>query len=76
MRINCDIIRDYREEHGISLDEMAEILGIDGEALYEYENGTPWIVEDALTIMIIDSLTDDLSFIQVDMNELEKEYGY
>lgn len=74
MRINADKIREYREAHGISIDEMAEILNIEGEALYEYESGIPWYEHDALTIFIINSICDDLDFIKLDMNDIYKEY--
>lgn len=75
MRINADKIRGYREEHGISIDEMAEILNIDGEALYEYESGVPWFEEDALTIFTINNICDNLDFIAIDVDELFEEYN-
>lgn len=75
MRINADKIREYREEHGISIDEMAEILNIDGEALYEYESGVLWFEEDALTIFTINNICDNLDFIAIDVDELFEEYN-
>jgi len=76
MRINAEPIREYREKHGISIDEMAEILHLDGEKLYDYESGgIPWIENDPMTIFILNSLIDDLDFISVDMDEVFRKYG-
>lgn len=57
----------YREEHGISLKEMAELLNIEEDQLYNYEQGVEeWIEEDALNVMLLDSMFNNLDFIQVE----------
>lgn len=76
MRINGNEIREYRERYGISVDEMAEILHIDGEALYEYEGGAEWIENDPLTLYVINSICEDLDFIEVDIQDIYRKYGY
>lgn len=74
MYINAEAIKEYREEHGITIDEMAELLGIEGESLYNYESGEPWYEEDAFTLYIINSISEDLDFISIDIDELYEEY--
>lgn len=63
MYIDGEKIREYREEHGITIDEMSDILGMDGEELYLYENGMRWYTEDAFVIYTISSMFDELDFI-------------
>lgn len=79
MLIDGSVIREYREEHGISIDEMADILGIDGEALCAYENGIEWQEEDSMTIFALTNILEDLDWIppvsDEELEELFEQYG-
>ena len=67
MIIDGGKLYEYRIEHGISLEEMSEILDIDMDRLYNYENGIDeWWEEDSLTILTINSMFNDLDFIQIE----------
>lgn len=67
MIIDGEKLYEYRIEHGISLEEMSEILDIDMDQLYNYENGIEeWWEEDSLTILTINSMFNDLDFIQIE----------
>lgn len=67
MTIDGNKILEYRQDHGISLLEMAQLLDMDEDQLYNYEQGVDeWDEEDALTIMIIDNMFNDLAFISLD----------
>lgn len=73
MNIDGNEIRLYREENLITIEDMAEMLGIeDPELLDRYENGEPWVVEDALTVATLDALFDDLSFVDIS-SDIEDE---
>lgn len=74
MQINGNLIKEYREDNLISLEEMAVILGIDSEILEGYENGDPWYEEDALTLYIIDSIFLDLDYIDYIEDEANDFY--
>lgn len=67
MIIDGGKLYEYRIEHGISLEEMSEILDIDMDRLYNYENGIEeWWEEDSLVILTINSMFNDLDFIQIE----------
>ena len=75
MIIDGEKLYEYRIEHGISLEEMSEILDIDMDQLYNYENGIDeWYEEDSLTILTLNWMFNDLYFIQIediDIDELD-----
>lgn len=79
MLIDGNAVREYREERGISIDEMADMLGIDGEALCGYENGVDWLVDDPMTVYVLSSICEDLDWIpaieEEELEELFEEYG-
>lgn len=67
MIIDGEKLYEYRIENGISLEEMSEILDIDMDQLYNYENGIEeWWEEDSLVILTITSMFNDLDFIQIE----------
>lgn len=67
MIIDGEKLYEYRIENGISLEEMSEILDIDMDQLYNYENGIEeWWEEDSLVILTINSMFNDLDFIQIE----------
>lgn len=67
MIIDGEKLYEYRIKHGISLEEMADMLDIDVDQLYNYENGIQkWYEEDYLSIMAIDSMFNDLEFISLE----------
>lgn len=73
MIIDGEKLYEYRIEHGISLEEMADMLDIDVDQLYNYENGIQkWYEEDYLSIMAIDSMFNDLEFISLE--DVAEEY--
>lgn len=75
MKINAEMIREYREEHGISIDEMSNILGVDGDLLYSYESGVSWFEEDALVLYILDSLSPGFDYLDIDIDDIYQEYA-
>lgn len=73
MIIDGEKLYEYRIQHGISLEEMADMLDIDVDQLYNYENGIQkWYEEDYLSIMAIDSMFNDLEFISLE--DVAEEY--
>lgn len=73
MIIDGEKLYEYRINHGISLEEMADMLDIDVDQLYNYENGIQkWYEEDYLSIMAIDSMFNDLEFISLE--DVAEEY--
>ena len=76
MIIDGEKLYEYRIENGISLEEMSEILDIDMDQLYNYENGIEeWWEEDSLVILTINSMFNDLDFIQIediDVDEVDE----
>lgn len=67
MIIDGEKLYEYRIENGISLEEMSEILDIDMDQLYNYGNGIEeWWEEDSLVILTINSMFNDLDFIQIE----------
>ena len=57
--INGELVRAYRESNGISLDDMADTIGIDPSLLDRYENGEPWEETDLLTLLALDAIFID-----------------
>lgn len=73
MIIDGEKLYEYRIKYGISLEEMADMLDIDVDQLYNYENGIQkWYEEDYLSIMAIDSMFNDLEFISLE--DVAEEY--
>ena len=73
MMIDGEKLYEYRIEHGISLEEMSEILDIDMDQLYNYENGIDeWYEEDSLTILTINGMFNDLDFIQIEDIDIDE----
>lgn len=76
MIIDAQRLHEYRLEHGITLEEMADILNIDADQLYNYENQIDeWYEEDYFTILSISSILDDLEFIKIediDINNIDE----
>lgn len=57
--IDGELVRAYRESNGISLDDMADTIGIDPSLLDRYENGEPWEETDLLTLLALDAIFID-----------------
>ncbi len=75
MLIDGNVIREYREKNGITIDEMADILALDGDTLSDYENGVEWEEDDDLRLFILNSITDGLDYlIPVSLDDLYGEF--
>lgn len=67
MIIDGQRVYDYRIEHGITIEELADMLNIDADQLYNYENQIDeWYEEDYFVILAVSSLIDDMDFIKIE----------
>ncbi len=74
VRVNPEKLRRMREEHGMSLGELADRLGVSRKTVYEYERGTMRLSIDK-AIKLLDIFGEEV-FEPIDVLEVPTEETY